>query len=671
MTDSLPPIKPIIHHYKIGTSVQRIKNAAGVVPPTTLGRDTRTNQQVTIDDNSRFSGCYIIGKQGVGKSTLVEQMICQDIEKGYGVIVLDPHGQLIDNVIARMSGKHIGRAYLLDITDLAYPFGFNIFSCKDVANDHQRSITNDRVMSIFERVWPSEGSGLLLPMLLQAVTETLIEHADTMTMNDIPALLLDADYRSQKVASLRDKGVRDYWEMEYNVNSPSVQRRETAPLRVRLNKWLRKPVMRGIICQKQATIDIRASIDRHEILFIKLPVKLEGFEHAAPDIGTMLLSQIKAATLSYMDTPEHFRPGFSLYIDEFQNFISRDTATLFTEGRKFRVRQILAHQTRTQLTMKEVLSATMTAKTVVAFSTEPSDSSDLARLFTDYNLYPEIGHIYRDILPRLKSHKNKAVTDFWARYVRRWDEAQGKSVKTRREDGYEIKTWPEWNLGFGLVEYHPNDIRAVLSLLEELLYEAMLTKEQSEERTELLLIRVEHWFTSSQVEQFSGHLNKAIAALISEPIGEQRETNKEDLVNFLTDLENFHALIRIRGTPSVVIQTLPPSPSVSTTELHKRLARIKDQTRKKYCRPREDIERELGELPASDTDIETDSEVELDNLQPQTGDTDKGQNIKRPSHQPKKQREKSAQADEPPLWKESRKRKPRRSIAGGEDGEDE
>src|SRR5207253_812668 len=90
---------------------------------TVLGEDTRTGEQIAVDDVSRCSGCYVIGTQGVGKSSLLESMIYQDIEKNHAVIVLDPHGQLVENIVSRMPESHLHRTYLFDITDRAYPFG--------------------------------------------------------------------------------------------------------------------------------------------------------------------------------------------------------------------------------------------------------------------------------------------------------------------------------------------------------------------------------------------------------------------------------------------------------------------------------------------------------------------------------------------------------------------
>lgn len=601
MMDDLPPIKPITLHYKIGTTAQR-KTGQQAPTFTVLGEDTQTGAQITTDDVSRCSGCYVIGTQGVGKSSLLESMIYQDIEKGYSVIVLDPHGQLIENIVSRMPQKHLNRVYLLDLTDEDYPFGFNIFSPS--RSSREPTITINRVMSIFEKVWPSETRGLLLPMLLQNVTETLIEHADSMTVADIPALLLDGAFRAEKIARLKNPRLKEYWQLEYDTNSPSVQRRETAPLRTRLNSWLSDSVITNIICQKEATIDFRAAIDNREIILVKLPISQPGYEHAAPIIGTMILSQIYAATFSFADTPEHRRSGYSLYIDEFQKFASPDTARLFTEGRKYKVRQTLAHQTRVQLKLPEVKSATMSANTTVSFRLEPDDAPDLARKFTDIDLYPEIENIDRAFMGKLRSHKNEAVKTLWAHYVRYWQEADNKEPKRRREDGYTYSEWPRWNLGFGLVEYHPNQVRAALSILDELLYHTMRHKEKELDSnlSQSLMNIVVNWYDEEQQQQFIRHLSAAIEALMLEPIGEKRKTDKAEIENYLINVDNRYALIKCAGQPTHAIKTLPLISGVSPAETQRRIERIKEHTRNKYCRSKDEIEAELGNIDTFDAE---------------------------------------------------------------------
>ncbi|MBV9688150.1 MAG: type IV secretion system DNA-binding domain-containing protein [Ktedonobacteraceae bacterium] len=567
-----------------------------------LGTDRFTGQQITVDDVSRCSGCYIIGTQGVGKSSLLEGMIYQDIARNHAVIVLDPHGQLIDNIISRMEESHLWQVYLLDLTDEAYPFGFNIFACRDITDSRERTTTRNRVASIFDKIWPSENRGLLLPMLLQAVTETLIEHADSMTMADIPALLLDANYRAAKVATLRNKRLKEFWQLEYDTNSASVQRRETAPLRTRLNDWLSDQVITNIICQREATIDFREAIENQEIILIKLPVEQPGYEHAAPIIGTMILSQIYAATFSFQDVPEAARPGFSLYIDEFQYFATRDTARLFTGARKYKIRQTLAHQTRVQLRLPEVETATLTAHSVIAFKVVPADSREVSPLFSHIDLYPGLQHIPRLDLKDLRKHRNKAVSDFWAKYVRRWQEADNKEGRRRREDGEEWIEWPTWDLGFRVVSYRPHQVRAALSLVEDLFYHAMLTKDIDDDTLQSLQELIVNWYSPIEALEFIADLSEAVEALIKEPIGERKETNKAAIEDYLIHLEKRHALASI-GQTTYQMKTLPLNPGVASYELDYRIATIQSQTRDRYCRSREEVEAELGSIESDEQEV--------------------------------------------------------------------
>ena len=634
--DKPPPLPPIKYghlKYEVGTTLQRrLRDGSGQAIPTTttIGKDTQTDQEIIIDDVSRFSGCYVIGTQGVGKSSLLEKMIYQDIDKNQAVIVLDPHGQLIENIVARMGQKHLARTYLLDITDETYPFGFNIFACRDIKVSRERNITRNRVANIFDKIWPSENRGLLLPMLLQNVTETIIEHAATMTMADIPALLLDEAFRAEKVRKLNNKRLKEYWQLEYGTNSLSTQRRETAPLRTRLNSWLSDPVITNIICQKEATIDFRAAIENREILLIKLPVEQPGYEHAAPIIGTMILSQIYTATFSFQDIPEEKRPGFSLYIDEFQYFATRDTARLFTGARKYKVRQTLAHQTRVQLKLPEVEEATLSANTIIAFKVVLRDSASLAPLFSDIDLYPGVQHIYADVFPHLKHHKNHVVSDFWSRYVRRWQDADEKSVRQKTEkdrwgDAYTVDVLPQRDLGHGIVSYRPEWVRSALNALERLLVDAQRKQKVNQAYRHALLYEVSlflkfvDYYDLIQLENeepenigsprmesqanwyhiFTDALDAAIAGVIKEPIGEYKQTGITDIADRLTHLPKRQALIRI-GTTTNQLETLSLPSTVSSSERNKRLERIQKQTREKYCRPREEVEAELGIIDSFD-----------------------------------------------------------------------
>lgn len=126
-----------------------------------LGRDVDTKQEVTVTPEQLASGCYILGVQGVGKSTLLEQIAGQLLKRGESVIVFDPHGQLIDNLIRSMPRERVADTYHLDLKDREYPFGLDVFACADPADEEERDRTRHQVSHAFEKLWPDPHRGVL------------------------------------------------------------------------------------------------------------------------------------------------------------------------------------------------------------------------------------------------------------------------------------------------------------------------------------------------------------------------------------------------------------------------------------------------------------------------------------------------------------------------------
>jgi Helicase HerA, central domain len=588
MSDTnIPPIKHITLPYQIGTTVQRMKLTAGTAL-TVLGIDLITGEEITIEDKMRQSGMYVVGRQGMGKSSFLESLIFQDICKGYAVIVIDPHGDLVDHVEAQLPESRVQDVRILDVTNTKYPFALNIFHCRNLNNAKVRGATRNRVMHVFERLWPGVGDRVLFAKLLPCVAEVLIENPE-MTMADIQRLLRDRSYRDEKVKHVRNNEVVKFWKYDYNTKPASKQGGETQVLDNRLHDFLIDEVLKNIVCQSGRTIDIRQAIEDRKILLVKLPIIDEDFEHAAPIVGIMLMSLIHAATFSFRDTPLALRPGFSLYVDEVQNFTTVDFEKLFTQGRKFGTRQTIANQFTKQISLDNLREAAMNADTVVAFRTTQDDSRNFSHIFSDLDLHPEVQRIYRDVFPRLKNHAADAVTNFWARYIKRWEEADGKSVKTRRTGGYEYSEWPEWNLGFRIVEYHPHQVRAALSILEDLFFETMRRKTIDDELSGNLLAIARSWFDDDELEQFTNDLSTTLTALMHDPIGERKQT---DIADTLHHLERQTALVRV-GTTSYSMKTKETPPFVSADELHRRRGIIKYNTIREYCQKRGQIEKAL------------------------------------------------------------------------------
>ena len=399
-----------------------------------LGRDIDTDSPITVTTEQLCSGTYVLGVQGVGKSSLLEQVACQLMEQDESVIVFDPHGQLIDNVIRRMPGRKLKDTLHLNLRDLEYPFALNIFTCADPNNEEERRRTYSRVMQSFEKLWPETRSGVYFQKYLPQIVTLLIEHPQ-LTLKDVPKLLNDSIFRERYTRTLRNEGSRLFWEFSYDQLPPSQQRTQTQPLLTRVQDLLTEPVIERIICQPQSSINLRQLSEQRKNLLVRLPINEEGYTHSARTIGIMLMSLVYATTFSFADKPENELPGFTLIVDEFQNFATDDYAKLFSQGRKFRVKQFLAHQYRGQLSdtaSSDNRDATLTAGTKVIFRVSEPDSRALGSLFVDLQQRREPVNLAIDILDKLERHPNAAVKEFASEYVWPLQAGARDRVGTRR-----------------------------------------------------------------------------------------------------------------------------------------------------------------------------------------------------------------------------------------------
>lgn len=257
-------------------------------------------------------------------------------------------------------------------------------------------------------------------------------------------------------------GSRDFWRYDYGALSPARRLTESGPLQTRVDELLAEPVITRILCQPRSTLNIRSIIDNRQNLFIRLPVNEDAYAKAAGLVGTMLMAMVYAATFSYADVPEEERPGFSLIVDEFQNFATDEYARLFAQGRKFKAKQLLAHQYRDQLAdtgMEANKAATLTAQTKVIFAVTKADALALADDFLPLEKRRETVNLEMTPTRSLDKHPSPAVKEFAKRV---WKLEEGAAKK---DSGW-------LDFGEGPRRFDPADPRRVLELLNDLLYRA-------------------------------------------------------------------------------------------------------------------------------------------------------------------------------------------------------
>lgn len=353
-----------------------------------LGIDTATEQPVYLDQAQRMLGAYVIGRKGTGKSTFLENLIMQDIEEGIGLCVLDPHGDLIENVLVRLPETRVNDVIYLDMDDAQWPFGLNIVACADTSNSQLVEKTAEQFVHIFKKLW-GEGEtaswGPRLEDLLSNIAYTLLANPG-FTIAHVPKLLYDDAFRSRLVANVNNQDVQDYWTYEYDTLRDAQQQEIRASTLNKVRPFVRNQLVRRIVGQGGSKLDFRAFMDEQRIVLVRLNVELET---ATALLGATIVAQVLNAALSRRDMPEEERKKlpFHLYADEFHRFATPAFSTLIHEARKYGVATIIAHQERFQLDEKYRRDP-LGAGTIVVFTIPGEDAKDLS---LEFNAEPRPG----------------------------------------------------------------------------------------------------------------------------------------------------------------------------------------------------------------------------------------------------------------------------------------
>jgi type IV secretory system conjugative DNA transfer VirD4/TraG family protein len=578
-----------------------------VVPSVQLGKDLETKKAIEASLKQLASGCYILGVQGMGKSSLLVEIVRQLLDLSEAVIVFDPAGKLIDDIVARMPQNRLADTYVLDLKDRAYPFSLNIFACVDPASEVERDRTRNQVMHAFEKLWPETKTQLYFNKLLRHIVMLLIEFPH-LTLADVPELLRDSARRTRYTQELQNEGSRDFWRFDYDRLTDSQQKTETKPLLSRIDTLTAEPVLRRVLCQPQATLNIRELIAKRKNLFIRLPINEDAYRKSAEIVGTMLMAIIYATTFSFAELPEEQIPGFSLIVDEFQNFATDEYARLFAQGRKYKVKQFLAHQYREQLTeagMEQNKAATLTAQTKVIFKVHPKDAKEVAGEFV--SLQQQRQRVNLDIAPLalLHKHPHPAVKEFANLYgeallAGAHDKIIPVRLTARERRDPQPAHWPSSsdptrNFGGDSVSFSPRDAATAVDLLNDLLYTTEKTGRIDTLRVQTALRHMVPLLGARNLaahRTFAGQLRDVLAVLAREPItvGRSRQT-KKDVAEALENLSERQAYVRVGDQTGVLRTTDMPDP-VPPAEAARRINLLQAQTRRDLCRkatkPREE-----------------------------------------------------------------------------------
>lgn len=332
-----------------------------------------------IKARDRQRHMYVIGKTGMGKSTLLENMAAQDIQNGEGMAFIDPHGSAAEKLLEYIPEHRVNDVVYFAPFDLDNPVSFNVM--EDVGPD-KRHLVVSGLMSTFKKIWVDAWSARMEYILTNALL-ALIEYPDT-TLLSVNRLFSDKHFRNRVVDYVKDPAVKAFWVEEFAAYTDRFAAEALPAIQNKIGQFTGNPLIRNIIGQPHSSFDIRKIMDEKKILIINLSKGLVGDTNANL-LGSMLTTRIYLAAMSRADLPPAVMktmPNFYFYVDEFQSFANATFANILSEARKYHLNLIIAHQYIEQME-EDVRNAVFgNVGTTVAFRVGPFDAEVLETIFT-------------------------------------------------------------------------------------------------------------------------------------------------------------------------------------------------------------------------------------------------------------------------------------------------
>lgn len=355
---------------------------------TYIGKVDFRNKELTfgIKEKDRTKHTYVIGKSGMGKSTLLENLAIQDINNGEGICVIDPHGSMAEKLLDHIPESRVKDVVYFSPSDNAYPIGLNVL--EKVPADKRYLVANG-LMSAFKKIFV-DGDGKAtfsarMEYVLNYIILALLEN-ENQTLLGINRMLFDKEYRKKIVSNVTDPTVKDFWMNEY-ANYTEKTTQELAPgIQNKIGQFVSNPLIRNIIGQQKTSFNIRELMDNKKILIINLSKGKVG-EGNANLLGSLLITKIYLAAMSRADIDPYEAeklPPFYFYVDEFQNFANESFASILSEARKYKLALTVAHQYVEQMT-DEVKSAVFgNVGTMIVFRVGATDAEVFEKEFAPY-----------------------------------------------------------------------------------------------------------------------------------------------------------------------------------------------------------------------------------------------------------------------------------------------
>ncbi|MEX1013753.1 MAG: DUF87 domain-containing protein [Candidatus Paceibacterota bacterium] len=384
----------IFHFPNSFTETPKVKNLKSrqLPPPTDLPKSgllvgesvyRGENKKVYLADNDRRRHLYLIGQTGTGKSNLLLNMMHQDLNSSRGFAVLDPHGDLVEDILGLVPESRRDDVIVFDPSALNTPLGLNMIEFNPNKPEQKTFIVNEMV-EIFDKLYDLKSTGG--PMFEQYMRNALLLLMEDFknepsTLMEVPRLFTDADYRKRKLSRITNPTVIDFWEKEAEKAGGDAALSNITPyITSKFNNFIANDYMRSIIGQTYSSFNFREIMDEGKILLIDLSKGKIG-ETNSNLLGMIMVGKMLMAALSREDVDQDQRRDFNLYIDEFQNFTTDSIATILSEARKYKLNLVIAHQFIAQLkdNIRDAVFGNVGSK--IAFRVGTPDAESLIKEF--------------------------------------------------------------------------------------------------------------------------------------------------------------------------------------------------------------------------------------------------------------------------------------------------
>ena len=370
------------------------------LPEITLFAQTNFRNRLVafgIKRPDRRNHIYLLGKTGTGKSTLLETFMLDDMKKGYGLALLDPHGDLVKKIKSQIPWSRKDDVIDFDIADTKQPYGFNPLANVPVT---KRPLACSGLIQVFKHLW-SDSWGPRLEHILRNCLLSLLDYPKA-NLADILRLLSDQNFRNEVSKFITNKQVKDFWQTEYNKYSERLKAEAISPIQNKVGAFLSHPLLQKILTNPEKPLSLRKVMDEGKILLVNLAKGSIG-EDTSNLLGSLLISRFDLAALSRADIPESERKDYTLYLDEFHNFTTHSLILMLSELRKYRLSLVLAHQYLTQIELPIRDAILGNVGTMIVFRIGAGDAEILSPEFapeftaSDFTNLPNY-HIYLKLM---------------------------------------------------------------------------------------------------------------------------------------------------------------------------------------------------------------------------------------------------------------------------------